>query len=338
MRDLARSAGLSEKTQWSFQYGAVPKAMCLVRNPDGSFSFDEENGEGFILHIEEVGLAEPQIINALLQLRGKRGRIADFIQLWENGGRKIKAGPKFWVVFSTNPPEEGYSGRNEIDPALARGVVFKRMGEISEDSYFLAAEYFFTYKMGEKPKEKPTECILDIYNYPEIGKQISQVVAAFHIHFSKVLKKGEKGRGQKIPLTFSDMARVADGLIYMQIEDENSGFVDLTETLKYLLEVYYINRLADEDLKEEMRIVLEELLEGNSGKVEFEGEILTRKEVFDILVRRASQIGEQEGTKGDKEKFKDREVAQRRNNLRDIVDSLLGDPAIPEEVREILKS
>lgn len=206
LQELAKSVGLAEKTQWRFQYGAVPKAMGLIRNPDGTFSFDEQKGAGFILHIEEVGLAEPQVINALLKLRGKMGQLAEEIQLWENGRKKVKAGPKFWVYFSTNPPEE-YLARNEVDPALARGVVFKRMRELSEESLRLASDYYFTYKFGKKPKEKPQGCILDIYNHPEIGKEISKVVSAFHNDLNRELKKGEKGRQQRIPLTLDDMAR-----------------------------------------------------------------------------------------------------------------------------------
>jgi MoxR-like ATPase len=336
LQELAKSAGLSEKTQWRFQYGAVPKAMGLIRNPDGSFSFDEQRGMGFILHIEEVGLAEPQVINALLKLRGKRGQLAEEIQLWENGGRKIKAGPKFWVVFSTNPPEE-YLARNEVDPALARGVVFKRMGELSEESLHLAAEYYFTYKLGEKPKEKPEGCILDIYNHPEIGRELAKVVSAFHNDLNKELKKGEKGRIQRIPLTLDDMARVADALIDIQLRNRETGRLDLTETLKRLIHFYYLDRLADAELKKLMERNLDELLEGDTGKTEFEGKVLTRKEVFDILVERAS-ITEEEKRKLEEEKKRGQEkrLRQAEFDAQDAIDSLLKDPNIPDSIKRLL--
>jgi len=339
LQELAKSAGLSEKTQWRFQYGAVPKAMGLIRNPDGSFSFDEQKGTGFILHIEEVGLAEPQVINALLKLRGKRGQLAEEIQLWENGGRKIKAGPKFWVVFSTNPPEE-YLARNEVDPALARGVVFKRMKELSAESLDLAAEYYFTYKLCEKPKEKPEGCILDIYNHPEIGREIAKVVSVFHNDLNKELKKGEKGRQQRIPLTLDDMARVADSLIDTQIRNKETGRLDLTETLKKLIHFYYLDRLADEELKETMKSNLNELLEGDTGKIEFEGKTRTRKEIFDILVERAS-ITEEEKKKLEEEKRKEeeRKLAQTKFDTLDKMEDLLKKLSlsnIPDEDKERL--
>ena len=337
LQELAKSTGLSEKTQWRLQYGAVPMAMGLIRNPDGSFSFDEQKGMGFILHIEEVGLAEPQVINALLKIRGKGGQLAEEIQLWENGGRKIKAGPKFWVVFSTNPPEE-YLARNEVDPALARGVVFLRMGELSEKSLHLAALYYFTYKVIEKPKEKPEGCILDIYNYPEIGREIAKVVAAFHNDLNRELKKGEKGRMQRIPLTLDDMKRVADALIDSQIRNRETGRLDLTETLKRLIHFYYLDRLADQDLKEIMKANLHELLEGDTGKKKFEGKLLTRKEIFDILVKRAS-ITEEEKKSLEKEEIerKRRELEQAKHDAEDAIMSALQNPNIPEKIKELLK-
>jgi MoxR-like ATPase len=361
LQELAKSAGLSEKTQWRFQYGAVPKAMGLIRNPDGSFSFDEQKGVGFILHIEEVGLAEPQVINALLKLRGKRGQLAEEIQLWENGGRKIKAGPKFWVYFSTNPPEE-YLARNEVDPALARGVVFKRMTELSEESLRLAANYCFTYRLGGKPKEKPEGCILDIYNHPEIGEEIAKVVSAFHNDLNKELKKGEKGRQQRIPLTLDDMTRIADALIDEQIRDKETGRLDLTKSLRELIRFYYLDRLADEGLKETMMANLDKILglsiskneleaikksekvlksggkELPPGFVLFEGEILTRKEFFDILVERASLSKEEkERLKVEEEKRKQRESQLIEYNINEKINKLKENTNIPEYIKKLLE-
>lgn len=338
LQELAKSVGLSEKTQWRFQYGAVPKAMGLTRGPDGAFSFDEQRGMGFTLHIEEVGLAEPQVINTLLKLRGKRGKLAEEIQLWENGGKKVKSGPKFWAFFSTNPPEE-YLARNEVDPALARGVVFKRMGELSEESLHLAADYYFAYKLGGKPEEKPEGCILDIYNHLEIGREISKVVSAFHNDLNKELKKGEKGRQQKIPLTLDDMARVADALIDEQIRNKETGQLDLAKSLKKLIHFYYLDRLADQDLKETMTANLEELLNGDTGKIEFEGEVKTRKEIFDILVERAS-ITEEERQKieSQKEEKEKKLSEQAKYKSEDKRESLLDNPNIPDEIKEKFRS
>jgi len=357
LQELAKSIGLVEKTQWRFQYGAVPKAMGLTHNPNGAFSFDEQKGVGFTLHIEEVGLAEPQVINSLLKLRGKRGQLAEEIQLWENGGKKVRSGPKFWAFFSTNPPEE-YLARNEVDPALARGVVFKRMKELSEESLRLSADYYFTYKLGEKPEKKPEGCILDIYNHPEIGREIAKVISAFHNDLNKELKKGEKGRQQRIPLTLDDMARVADALINEQIRDRETGRLDLTELLKNSIHFYYLDRLADEELKATMIKNLDELFKPENieelreseeilksggkdlplGAVLFEGKIITRKEMFDILVENAS-MGEEEKKEEIKREGerKKRALEQAGFDVEDTRESILRNPAIPESVKEKLK-
>lgn len=356
LQELAKSAGLAEKTQWRFQYGVVPKAMGLTRTPDGTFSFDEQRGAGFTLHIEEVVLAEPQVINSLLKLRGKRGQLAEEIQLWENGGKRVKSGPKFWVFFSTNPPEE-YLARNEVDPALARGLVFKRMKELSEESLHLAADYYFTYKLSEKPKKKPEGCILDIYNHPEIGKEISKVVSAFHNDLNEELRKGEKGRQQRIPLTLDDMARVADALVDEQVRDKETGRVDLTETLKKLIRFYYLDRLADEKLKETMTASLDELLEPKNieaikkseeylksggrdlppGAVFFEGKIISRKEFFDILVERASMTEEKKKIIEEKRrKIEERKVKRAKYEAEDARESLLKNPKIPASIKRAL--
>jgi len=346
LQELAKSIGLSGTIQWQLQYGAVPKAMGLIRNKDGTFSFDEQNGEGFIIHIQEVGLAEPQVINALLQLRGERGKIADEIQLWESGGIKIKAGPKFWVVFSTNPPEE-YLARNEVDPALARGVVFIRMGELSEESLYLAAEYYFTYRIVTKPEKKPEGCILDIYNYPEIGKAIAQIIAPFHMALYRKLREGEKGRRQRIPLTLDDMAKVAEALIYSQIRSKETGQLDLTETLKQHISLYYLDRLADKDLREEMEKILNELFEPSNietlrrseeilkgggkslppGAVIYEGKIISRREYFDKLVEKYS-LSEEE-----KRRREEIEKQILKNKVIDQINSVLENPQIPEEIK-----
>ena len=341
LQELVKEAGLSERTQWKLQYGAVAKAMGLIRNPDGTFSFDEQTGIGFILHIQEVGLAEPQVIDVLLKLRGKRGKLAEEIQLWENGGRKIKAGPKFWVVFTTNPPEE-YLARNEVDPALARGVVYLRMGELSEESLHLAAEYYFTYKVGRKPEKKPEGCILDIYNHPEIGKEIAKVVATFHIVLNRELKRGERGRRQRIPLTLDDMARVADALITCQIRDKNTGLLDLAETLKRLIHFYYLDRLADIELKNQMARILDDMLFNTTkatGAVKFEGRTISRKEMFDILVKRAS-LTEEEKRRLEEEKreMKKRQSEQIRFKIKGRIEEFLEKyPDIPDEIKDLLR-
>ena len=208
LHEIAREAGLSGSTQWEFQYGAVPLAMQAQMDEHGNFHMHAKDAEGFILHVEEVGLAKPVVVNALLKLRGEFGEVTDEIQLWENGGEHIQAGNKFWFAMSTNPPEE-YLDRNEIDPALARGLVFVRLGEVSEDSYRIAARHYLRFDVGNLPKEVSPNSMLRLETSKELCDELALVIGTFHKEFVQLLSKGESGRQQRVPATFDDMARLS---------------------------------------------------------------------------------------------------------------------------------
>ena len=337
IQELAKEAGLSAGTQWTIQYGAIPMAMGYTENLDGTFRCEETGGAGFLLHIEEVGLAEPQVINVLLQLRGKRGKLAERIRLWEKGA-DIEGGPRFWLSFSTNPPEE-YLSRNEIDPALARGVVFKRVGELSEDSLKMAARFYFTDKHKEKMGERPEGCILNFYEHPEICNQVSWLVAVFHMDLDKALKSGEKGRHQRIPLTLDDMYRVSEYLLHMQVRNRKNGFLDLAETLKRAINLYYLDRIADVELKKDLEESVRQTLYGDLGKIRFRGRLTTRNEILDTLIREAILSPEELEELIKKEKEKEmREFNQAKNDFNDSVREILENPRIPDTIRDELKS
>lgn len=336
IKKMAEEAGFAEGTQWSIQYGAMPVAMGYARNAEGSIVCDETGGTGFLLHIEEVGLAEPQIINVLLQLRGKRGRLAESMRLWESGGRDIRGGPRFWLVFSTNPPEDYYS-RNELDPALARGVVFKRVGELSEESLKLAAKRIFSGRQHPAGSEPGPGCILNIYEHPELCGEVAQLMAILHLDFDKAIRSGEKGRHQRIPLTLDDMARVSDYLLSMQSRDEESGYLDLVETLERAISFYYLDRLADAGLKKDLQDNVNLTLAGPLGQKRFRGSMRARKEILDILVEEASmtagELQEQEGQDSERAMS---EFNQARYDFEDKVQELLQNPKIPEEIKKQL--
>jgi len=295
LRRLAEEAGFGEDTRWRLQYGCIP--LALRGSPDGRggiapLSAAGEAAEaGFTLHVEEVGLAEPQVINVLLQLRGSRGRLADSFRLWECGGERVERGGRFWLVLSTNPPEE-YHARNEIDPALARGVVFKRVGGLSEESLRLAARRIFSRRFHPPCGVQPG-CLLDIYEHPRICEELAQLVAALHWELAEALRAGEKGRSQRVPLTLDDMARVSDYLLRVQVKDPLTGLLDLPETLERALGFYYLDRLADAELKERCRESFRLTLRESIGSkkhydwVKGRERMMTRREILDSLVQEA---------------------------------------------------
>ena len=123
-----------ESTEPNFvvEYGALPKAMGSIKREDGTVETIGRRPEGSIVHIQEVGLAQPSIINSLLETRGGSGKMAETMQLWEEDGSTVVVGPEAWIVMSTNPPEMGYVDRKILDPALVRGSVYVRLEELSD--------------------------------------------------------------------------------------------------------------------------------------------------------------------------------------------------------------
>jgi hypothetical protein len=309
LRGLTKAAGLSGRTEWQLQYGAVPKAMLGEISSQGVFKVREPGGRGVPLHIQEVGLARPQVVASLLKLRGEMGQLASEIQLWEDGGRRIKAGPDFWYAMSTNPPEE-YDAREPVDQALARGVVFKRLPELSDKAYEFMARRILGYKIGNIPPTRPLNCVLELHQHPAVCKEIADIVAHFHKQCVDAFRTGESSRQQRIPVTFDDMARVGKYLACFQVRSSETGLLDLTETLRRACERMYLSRLLPPSKEEtsadspdadvtgqsaqaisvqtQLRAALEQLLTGEIGMVRRDGKLVTRKQILDGLVTTAS--------------------------------------------------
>jgi hypothetical protein len=87
-----------------------------------------------------------------------------------------------------------------------------------------------------------------------------------------------------------------------------------------------------------MEANIHELLEGDTGKKEFEGKVRTRREIFDILVERASMT-EEEKERSEQEKIERerRELEQAKHNAEDAIMSVLQNPDIPEEIKKHLR-
>lgn len=275
MGELIESVGLSKSTQWRLELGAVPQAF-------------QENK---LLHVEEIGLAEPAVTNALLQLGGEHGRIANEVYIWQAGGMTIDRGSRTGLVASTNPPED-YIERNEIDPALARRFVWVRLPDISPESMQTVAEYYLTYRVGNKPELSDQDSrFLDISQYPEIGKQIAVMVGEFHLRMDRELRtQGEPGRRQKVFLTMDDIARLADYVLKFQVLSPETGRLDLPQTVMNGLELYYLGRLTDKGVgtstKARLTTIAHQLMYTGALGRTFEGRSLSVSDILTTLVNR----------------------------------------------------
>lgn len=267
LKVLAQEIGLGSGASWEFALGAVPKAYHASFDPEKRvITGFPEGGRGYPLHIQEVGLATPRVVNALLEIRGDNGALSDSVQIWRNGGQIVRRGPETLVVMTTNPEEEaGYKERNELDKALMRGVLPLKMKEqLTSYSVHLATSRYFTYRAGNCPKERPNGCILELYHYADdLGKPLAAVVSAFHHSFVNSFKTGTdtRGKSQGVVTSIDQIARLADYMLRFQVYGSN-GEPDLVETLKRGVERVYLKGLGNEEKKEAQRKTLHSLLNG----------------------------------------------------------------------------
>ena len=265
LESIALKTGIKTKGEWKLQLGAIPRAMTM----EGS-----GGKKGKICHIQEVGLARPEVINALLRTRGHGKKLKKSFQLWENGGKKIEAGENFWMVYTTNPPEAeaGYLERHELDPSLVRASVYKKLAnELSEETVDEFADFYFSGG-EEKPEVKketywiPAEEQIDYQRDKELRSYVSKAIGTFHKSFNKALEQGlEKDRVQKNPITPDHLAASADFLRKFQVKNNETGLIDFPKTIEEAIDTYYLNSLASEEAKEQMRDVWQGLMTGPEG-------------------------------------------------------------------------
>ena len=284
IEDIARKAGIKTGGEWKLQFGAIPRAMTI----------EEAGGKkGRICHIQEVGLARPEVVNALLRTRGHGKKLKKSFQLWENGGKKVEAGELYWLVYSTNPPEAeaGFLERNEIDPALIRASVYKKLPDkLSEQSVDEFADFYFSG--GEEKPEVEEESYyisaekqLDYQKDKKLRSYISRAVSFFHTEFEKALEQGlEKDRIQQNPVTPDHLAAVADFLKEFQVKNDKTGLIDFSKTMDEAIEIYYLNSLASEEAKKKMKDLWREIIAGVIGPK------INGKSLEEVINKRVEQI------------------------------------------------
>ncbi|MCB0336387.1 MAG: hypothetical protein KDD62_08775, partial [Bdellovibrionales bacterium] len=201
LQELAKSIGLSSGAQWSFTPGAL--GMCYEGkfDPESRSLVSASGGNGFVLHVQEIGRARAIVANALLETRGKNGRMNDSLQLWRNGGQKLTRGSDALIVISNNPEEDSsFQGINSLDKALLRGLMSVKFLEgLSPYSLAMASDQYFRYERSNTPEHKPFNCLLELYNYPDdIGRMLGSVMSVFHGKFTKALSSSAGSRSKDL--------------------------------------------------------------------------------------------------------------------------------------------
>jgi MoxR-like ATPase len=337
VQDIAADLGVRDTSEWYFQLGIAPKAMICTIDAEGNLTFPKEGGEGCILHIEEVGMAKPNVTNAFFQFRGHLGKVAEAIEIWEDGGRTIKAGDKFRLFFSTNTVEK-HLDRNPLDAALERASRYVRINRISKEAFEISARTIFAYAAGNEPEDSFNRWI-DLRKFPELGQEIAKIVSEFHLDLYLALENhGEAGRQQRIELTIDHMARVAEHIMDAQVIDSQNKRVDLPETLRRGIEDEYLERLGTK-LHGDMRTKLTQIMSADISKKHWpdaSGPLMTPEEIINKIIDeafgRARKAVQQEAIK------KQLETASREGDLHaiagilDTIEDMNLDPVFLEAI------
>lgn len=276
LKETAKSIGLTHLSEFEFKEGPLLRA------------YSGDNGKGYILAVEELGMMPQNIQETFLPIGGESGKLSEFIQYWENNKEIYYLGPKTWIVFASNPPEE-VGARHEVTSPMASRLVWIR---IEKEKITSKVEDLidFLYTKGEiSPKIEPesifipVEKPIDIKKYPEIAKTIALAVKTFHAVFTKWYNEvGEPDREQKFEIGAREALRVLDYILKFQYRGKDNE-IDLTISLEKAVELYYLDRLADEKRKEEMKKLFEAIILGErhplleAGAVIIDGKTISEK-------------------------------------------------------------
>lgn len=281
---LASDAGLSSSSDFTFQLGAIPKAF-MGEYRDGKFVV-REGGDGFIVHVQEAGLAKPAVLNSLLRVRGEQGKIADELQLWEDSGRIVRKGPKTFIVF-TNNPVDGYLDRKPIDPALSRGLEWLRFGEgLSEKSLAMTARKIFGYALGNDQEPTNRHSVFDFRAAPEVGEAIGLAMVGIHEMLASHFNSLDQDDPQMMPVVMDNMFKVAEAMQNHQVK--SGGQIDVGKTLMRAIEKTYLERATQSD-RESLRDTIKEKIFGETSKMDFEGNMRSFAERLDVMAKRATK-------------------------------------------------
>jgi MoxR-like ATPase len=365
LQSLIQRTTLTGKVEWEFKEGALLQA------------YSGREGQGYILIVDEFNLIPSNYQQIFLQIGGEKGALSDSISFWGNTGKtRYARGKDTWICFASNYPEKT-PGRSEVVAPMTDRLVWKTITPEESEKKKEILRRTAGGRLTNRLKEL-TPLIPEIVAVPverglawdkvldeQLGEQIADIVDLFDREFVKIYQEvGDKitkeggRRTQQFEFSGRNPLRVFDYLDHFQVRNPETGRIDFSQTLKNAFELYYINRLVSEEAQKRMRELLQELLEPKNmkaikkseeilkargkglppGAVIFEGEIVSRKELFDILVERAS-ITEEEKKRLEQEKIKEerRKLAQAKDDAKNAIMSALQNPNISEEIKNPLR-
>lgn len=348
---------IKPESEWEFKEGALLQA------------YSGREGRGYILIVDEFNLIPPNYQQIFLQIGGEKGALSESISFWGDSGRtRYQRGKDTWICFASNYPEKT-PGRSEVVAPVADRLVWKVItpeeteikraiiaetagGELKFDEELIKEIHKAFGSSLSFEAEKATVTTFEVPAIEQIKLKenrllnvlINHTVTLLDREFFKYYQevgdsitiKGQKRRrNQQFEFSGRNPLRLYSYLDHFQVRDPETGQVDFTKTLFNAFKRYYLSRLVDNEGREKMIRLFWEIMTGVTGKIEFEGKIRTRKEVLDILVKRAS-ISPKVLEQLEKEEVQ-RELNRARYAAQDALESLLNNPAIPESIRRMLE-
>lgn len=320
---------LKPSVEWEFKKGALLEA------------YSGREGKGYPLLSDEFNLIPSNYQQIFLQIGGEKGELSSSISFWGNSGKAVyKRGKDTWICLAGNFPEKT-PGRSEVVAPMTDRLVWEVLpGDLLEKKKkdiisTAGGRLKIKLELKEEYLKVVPEKKLDWAGALEgkIGKEVVGIVEDFDKDFidameqvgDSVIIKGEKRRRtQQMEFSPRNPLRLFEYLDHFQVRNRKTGRIDVPETLRRAVKLYYIDRLADPELKKTMTQDLEEILKGETGKKEFEGRLQTKEEILNSLVEEIELTPEIKKQRQDEE-------------LEVLKKDILDNSRIPLKVRELIR-
>lgn len=241
-RKIAKNEGLDIKeSNWEWHDGLLPKAMQF------------NNGEGCWAYFDEIGAAEPAILVKLNRVFEKFSRL----EIYEQGGKTVEAGPNFRIIASTNPPE--YVGRAPLAPDLLRRFVYQKVGSLDLETLKQRTSFLLVKEKRFGQRREPS--FIELASRPhkfedekELAGIVNEALTEFHYAAQKAVEGGlAKDQKQPFRYDFSDVERTIQFLNQLQGPD-------ILKTMEEAIEFYYCGKLISEESKDKLRQIWQQTL------------------------------------------------------------------------------
>lgn len=343
LMDSAQAAKfLKPGAQYEFKKGAL--LQC----------YSGREGDGNILIVDEFNLIPSNYQQIFLQIGGERGQMSDSVSFWGNSGKtRYARGKDSWICFASNFPEKT-PGRSEVVAPMTDRLVWKTLTAEDAEKKKAAVKKTAggrlsrrTQEVGQIKSESMHVTATEQLEWDKalderLGEVVADIVDVLDSTFVKqyeqlgdkvTIKGEERSRTQQMEFSGRNALRLFSYLDHFQTRDPKTGIIDFARTMLSGFRRYYVDRLANGDAREKALLTFIELMEGDTGKIEFEGKNITRKAALEDLVKRAFMK-----EKAEEKKEENRDIRHASFDLEDQIEKLIKKGGVSDAVRRKLST